>query len=173
MSPCGMAQVRLHDDLRGPCCSDEDPTPVVSLEGDCAEPDEVEWVLPTVTVRHRVFIDYDDAGDPLFAWEPLFTAEAIAGEQRTEIDDIAGLTLHVVDLVLPYSGDLTIPETITVVTSDGDIYTVSKVSQTVATVSITAQRVEDDEALGSVFDGGDPATVGDYVLDGGDIADLL
>lgn len=125
------------------------------------------WELPTVTVRHRVFVDYDDDGDPMFAWEPMFSAVAIAGEQRNEIDDIAGLTMHVVDLVLPYSGELTIPETISIVTSDGYLYTVSKVEQTAATVKITAARVEDDEAVGSVYDGGDPGEWGDLILDGG------
>lgn len=162
-----MAKAALRDDLRGPCCAPSSPLTSAGLDSDCVIPEVEVWELPTVTVRHRVFVDYDDDGDPVFAWEPLFSAVAIAWERRVEIDDIAGLTVHHVDLTLPYSGELTIPETITIVTSDGAIYGVSKVEQGTVLVKITAARIEDDEGLGSHFDGGDPTDEGDLVLDGG------
>lgn len=141
-----MAKVRLHDD---PVRCDGTVTvgPQAYLGDDvfCEPPDvDVTAVLPTLEVRRRTFVEYDDEGNPTFDWASVVTGPALSEEKRTEIDDVAGLTRVVTVVTMFYDGDEEITESATVL-RDTDLFRVTKSVVSGSILEMTLERVHDND----------------------------
>lgn len=135
-----MVKVVLHDDpmaLRRRAGISES-----WLAGDCPVVDPVQ-VNPTLTVRRRWRTGYDEDGNPEFDWADVVTGVAILWEERTELDDVAGVTHIVARTVILYDGDEEVVETSIVESSHGGLFRVLSVAQTPDRIEMKLERLED------------------------------
>lgn len=150
-----MARVYLHDDL---VLVGEAPTAVRVVLGDpgCGPSSSSEWcgdplapevqVHPTLTVERRIRTSYDDDGVPQFEWETVTTGVAIEFTERTEIDDVAGVTRIVAKAIMLYDGEVAVTETAVVTSSHGEVvYEVTKVLSQAGILEMVLSRYEDSD----------------------------
>lgn len=137
-----MVKVRLKDDLQTLRTK-----PVggsrARLTDECDEGLVSVVVMPNVSVRVRTFAGYNDDGDPTFTWETVVDAvRAVVFEDRTELDDTAGLVKVVATVTVPYDGDVVVTESATVAISTGGDYRVTGVGQWPGWLKLTLERVD-------------------------------
>lgn len=109
---------------------DRDPLPRVwaRLEDDVLGSSDVE-TLPTLTVRQRARTGFDDQGSPTFDWGTVVEGVATLWAERTETDDVAGMTRTLATATILYSGDTIVTESALVWSSFGGTWRVSSVAR--------------------------------------------
>jgi hypothetical protein len=141
-----MARVVLHDDPIDPAFAERGPGGFgtrVGVSGDVpltvgASP------FPVLTLLVRSRSGYDDDGVPEYEWSPLLSEVATLYTARLETSDPSGETYIVARAVVLYSGDEQVPETSMVTTSYGDLFRVTKVTQTPDRIELEMDQVVND-----------------------------
>jgi hypothetical protein len=137
-----MARVVLHDDPPFPY-ADRGPTGFgtrSAIDQDGRGQPGAE-VFPVVTVLVRTRTGFDDDGRPEYSWQPLISEVATVYTAHLETDDPSGESYLTGRAVVLYSGDAKVAETAMVKTSFGDLFRVTKVSQTPDRIEMELDQV--------------------------------
>lgn len=134
-----MAKAWLRDDHLAPHL---DPPVRVGTRLTEDAPTETFEVLPTLTVRQRERIGFDDDGDPVFVWSVLVEDTAVLWEEREEIDDISGATRIKAKATVLYDGGKEMTESAVVSSSSGGRFRVTSVAQVPDHLKMELERVD-------------------------------
>lgn len=123
----------------------------VALDDDCGVTVEcgvvsstvVDSTLPMLALRVRSHDGYDSDGNPVFTWNDLVTARSVVWEQRTEVDDVSGLTLVVARTIVPLAGSDDVRETLVVWDEAGARWRCSAVDRYPERLELLLERVDE------------------------------
>lgn len=129
--------------LQDPYCFD--CTTIDALVAE-TEPPPSPILYPILTVKKRTRVDIDDDGTPIFDWETILEAGAMMFEERTQLDDVAGITQIVAHATMLYEGEEFPTETAVVMSSLGAVYEILRIELGFGVLVMDLLRIEDVDA---------------------------